>query len=111
MTLLSFTFWSGLFQALKNVKDIYSHEESTGAYRISIENVDKGTTEVYIGTMRKSLKDRIDEHKGDISHGNLTTALSRRAYEHYIKIKRREARIIDDVTDPTELNTAEKLHI
>lgn len=43
--------WSQtVFQALKNLKDLYDKDESVGVYKIPLENIDKGTREVYVGT-------------------------------------------------------------
>lgn len=71
---LAFKRGPTVFQALKNVKDKYYPGQETGVYRIPLHNNDTGS--VYIGATRRSLKDRIEEHKRDIKQGKLTAALA-----------------------------------
>lgn len=100
-----------VFQALKNIKDKYNPGQETGVYRIFLYNNNTGTNEVYIGTMRRNLNDRIEEHKRDIKQGKLTTALARRAYESDVNINWMEAKVIQRVDNWVELRVAEKVSI
>lgn len=65
-----------MFQALKNVKDKYYPGQEIGVYCIPLHNNDTGGNEVYIGATRRSLNDRMEEHKRDPKQGKLTTALA-----------------------------------
>lgn len=100
-----------IFEALRNVKDRYSKEENSGIYKIPLQDNDENKEKIYIGATARNLKDRLKEHKQNISAGNLTTALSRRAYEANVMIKWKEAKVIRSVTHPDELYTTEKLVI
>lgn len=67
--------------------------------------------ETYVGAMVSNFKDRLAEHKADISKGNFNTALAIRAYEKDINVLWHEACVIKEVRDCKVLPTTEKIEI
>lgn len=65
-----------IFNLLRNDKDKRTEEYKSGVYKIPLRNIDDNCTEVYVGATSRNFRERLIEHKSNISKGNFVTALA-----------------------------------
>lgn len=100
-----------IFNLLRNDKDKRTEEYKSGVYKIPLRNIDDNRTEVYVGATSRNFRERLIEHKSNISKGKFVTALAQRAYEKHVDIIWQDAKVIKSVHDRRDLQMREKLEI
>lgn len=100
-----------IFNLLRNDKSIRSNDFKSGVYKIPVQNFEDNRTKTYIGATARNFKERLTEHKENISKRNLNTALAVRVYEKDTKVLWQNARVIKNIQDHKALPIAEKIEI
>ncbi|XP_067119750.1 uncharacterized protein [Centruroides vittatus] len=100
-----------IFQILRNGKDPPNPIRLPGIYTIPLRDHRFDRDMVYIGSTKRTMGIRIKEHKADIAHKRLTTALSTYATDQEVTADFTAARIILTTNHPEHLKLLEAMEI
>ncbi|XP_067119136.1 uncharacterized protein [Centruroides vittatus] len=100
-----------VYKLLRNAKDKLNPLRAPGVYSIPVRDDRVGQELVYIGSTKRSIQQRVKEHRYDISHQRCTTALSTYATDPEIHADLNNARLINSALQTDDIRALEALEI
>ncbi|XP_023244611.1 uncharacterized protein LOC111642490 [Centruroides sculpturatus] len=100
-----------VYQLLRNAKDKQNDMRAPGVYSIPVRDDRFKQERVYIGSTKRSIQQRVKEHKYDIEHARYTTALSTYATDPDIHAELSKARLINRAFHTDHIRALEALEI
>ncbi|XP_067121815.1 uncharacterized protein [Centruroides vittatus] len=100
-----------IYKLLRNVKDKLNPLRAPGVYSILLRDDRFGRELLYIGSTKRSIQQRVKEHKYDLSHERCTTALSTYASDPEIHADLNNTRLINAAFQTDDIRALEALEI